>query len=103
MINQFIIIFTLVTLFSSAETIVHFPSRYSTKGFSYIHISTLYTYTKVKLTIHAVYIPIINPWHKCAARDTVVGLCVCVSVTTILLLCAMQHPKKGTNEFSSKS
>ena len=46
---------------------------------------------------------IVNPRCIGAVRVTVVGLCVCVSVTTILLQCAMQCLKEGTNGFSSKS
>ena len=49
---------------------------------------------------------VINPRHV-GTRVMVTGSCVCVgvcsSVIFILLLCAMQHPKKGTNEFSSNS
>ena len=43
---------------------------------------------------------VINPRRACAARVTVVGLCVCVS-TTILALQATRRLMSDTNSFSA--
>ena len=47
---------------------------------------------------------VINPWHACAARVTVVGLSVCLSVclsTTILALQSTRRLMSDTNNFSA--
>ena len=45
---------------------------------------------------------IFNPRHACAARVTVVGLCVCVCLSvTILALQATRRLMSNTNSFSS--
>ena len=49
-------------------------------------------------------IVVVNPRRACAARVTVVGLCVCLSVclsTTILALQAMRRLMSDTNSFSA--
>ena len=48
---------------------------------------------------------LINPRRACAARVTVVGLCVCLSVclsTTILALQATRRLMSDTNSFSAR-
>ena len=47
-----------------------------------------------------VYMYIINPRCACAARVTVLGLCVCLS-TNIVALQAMRWLKSDTNSFSA--
>ena len=57
-------------------------------------------YTEVVLGL----IIIINPWRACAARVTVVVLCVCLFVclsTTILALQATRRLLSDTNSFSA--
>ena len=46
---------------------------------------------------------IINPWRTCAARVTVLGLCVCVclSVPTIQPQCTTGRPKSNTSGLSA--
>ena len=46
------------------------------------------------------YPTVINPRRACAARVTVVGLCVCLS-TTILALQAAKRRMSDTNSFSA--
>ena len=44
---------------------------------------------------------IINPWHACAARVTVVVLCVCVSIFSTLR--AFRRPTRGISSYSAKN
>ena len=43
---------------------------------------------------------IINPRRACAARVTVLGLCVCLSVISNLTSRAIMRPTRDTNGFS---
>ena len=45
-------------------------------------------------------IAIINPWHACTVRVTVLVLCVCVSAHLILANQALMRPTKGSSGFS---
>lgn len=57
---------------------------------------------------HLCIISLVNPWHACIARVTVLGLyiCVCMSVylsTAILVLEATMRLKNDMNSFSITS
>ena len=43
---------------------------------------------------------IVNPRRACAARVTVLGLCVCMSVSSNLASRAIMRPTRNTNGFS---
>ena len=47
-----------------------------------------------------VVLHLVNPRHACAARVTVLGLCVCVSVTQHLTFYAIIHATNDTNLLS---
>ena len=54
--------------------------------------------TYPKLICICIYVILLTLWRACTARVIVLGLCVCLSVTTIL---AMRRPKSNTNGFSA--
>ena len=43
---------------------------------------------------------VINPWHTCAVRVTVLGLCVCLSVHGYLVYHAITRQTRITSDFS---
>ena len=45
----------------------------------------------------------INPWRACATRITVVVLCVCVSVFSILPSRAFRRPTRGISSYSAEN
>ena len=55
------------------------------------------------LGLYALPLPIFNPLHACVRRVTVVVLCVCVSVFSIVPSCAFRCPTRGISGYSTEN
>ena len=64
-----------------------------------LHLSGIvYAHVFIHVCVHG----FVNPWRACAARVTVLNLCVCVCLLALILaLRATRGPKSGTNGFSA--